>query len=167
MDRKHQALVLLFMVLGSEDVGRCRMGEPTPRTFVVFARRLSSCRLTSKQNTAFERPEDFLWCYIQNRPCGARGCRLYAAFVFVLWYRPHQCESDNCVMHYSIVPLYITLICKGILYKTAYSTSKHRHYVETVDRDAFTVTVAAFFALLRPHLIVSFSPSISNPFAHA
>jgi RNA 3'-terminal phosphate cyclase-like protein len=34
VDRKHQCLVLLFMVLGSEDVGRCRMGEPTPRTFV-------------------------------------------------------------------------------------------------------------------------------------
>ncbi|KAF8637387.1 hypothetical protein AX17_002884 [Amanita inopinata Kibby_2008] len=31
-DRKHQTLVLLFMVLGSEDVGRCQMGEPTPRT---------------------------------------------------------------------------------------------------------------------------------------
>ena len=32
VDRKHQTLVLLFMVLGSEDVGRCRMGEPTART---------------------------------------------------------------------------------------------------------------------------------------
>ncbi|TFK55090.1 18S rRNA biogenesis protein [Heliocybe sulcata] len=32
VDRKHQSLVLLMMVLGSEDVGRCRMGEPTPRT---------------------------------------------------------------------------------------------------------------------------------------
>ncbi|KAM6500366.1 RNA 3'-terminal phosphate cyclase/enolpyruvate transferase [Amanita muscaria] len=32
VDRKHQCLVLLFMVLGSEDVGRCRMGEPTTRT---------------------------------------------------------------------------------------------------------------------------------------
>ncbi|KAF9014008.1 RNA 3'-terminal phosphate cyclase/enolpyruvate transferase [Cyathus striatus] len=32
VDRKHQTLVLLMMVLGSEDVGRCRMGEPTPRT---------------------------------------------------------------------------------------------------------------------------------------
>ncbi|GLB34856.1 putative RNA 3'-terminal phosphate cyclase (RTC), insert domain [Lyophyllum shimeji] len=32
VDRKHQILVLLMMVLGSEDVGRCRMGEPTPRT---------------------------------------------------------------------------------------------------------------------------------------
>ncbi|KAK2466770.1 hypothetical protein APHAL10511_001028 [Amanita phalloides] len=32
VDRKHQPLVLLFMTLGSEDVGRCRMGEPTSRT---------------------------------------------------------------------------------------------------------------------------------------
>jgi RNA 3'-terminal phosphate cyclase-like protein len=32
VDCKHQTLVLLMMVLGSEDVGRCRMGEPTPRT---------------------------------------------------------------------------------------------------------------------------------------
>ncbi|KIM87244.1 hypothetical protein PILCRDRAFT_305539 [Piloderma croceum F 1598] len=32
VDRKHQTLVLLMMVLGSEDVGRCRMGPPTLRT---------------------------------------------------------------------------------------------------------------------------------------
>ena len=32
VDRNHQTLVLLLMVLGSEDVGRCRMGEPTVRT---------------------------------------------------------------------------------------------------------------------------------------
>lgn len=32
VDQKHQTLVLLMMVLGSEDVGRCRMGEPTART---------------------------------------------------------------------------------------------------------------------------------------
>lgn len=37
VDRKHQSLVLLMMVLGSEDVGRCRMGEPSPRT-VQFLR---------------------------------------------------------------------------------------------------------------------------------
>ena len=34
VDSKHQILVLLMMVLGSEDVGRCQMGEPTPRTYV-------------------------------------------------------------------------------------------------------------------------------------
>ena len=32
VDRKHQWLVLLFMALGSEDVGRVRMGELSPRT---------------------------------------------------------------------------------------------------------------------------------------
>lgn len=35
VDQKHQTLVLLMMVLGSEDVGRCRMGEPTPKTLVA------------------------------------------------------------------------------------------------------------------------------------
>jgi len=32
IDRQHQTLVLLMMVLGSEDVGRCTMSEPTART---------------------------------------------------------------------------------------------------------------------------------------
>lgn len=32
VDRKHQSLVLLMMVLGSEDIGQCRMGEPSVRT---------------------------------------------------------------------------------------------------------------------------------------
>lgn len=36
VDQKHQSLVLLFMVLGSEDVGRCRMAQPTPRTSVLL-----------------------------------------------------------------------------------------------------------------------------------
>ncbi|KIJ69265.1 hypothetical protein HYDPIDRAFT_172708 [Hydnomerulius pinastri MD-312] len=41
VDRKHQTLILLMMVLGSEDVGRCRMGEPTPRT-IQFLRDIKS-----------------------------------------------------------------------------------------------------------------------------
>ncbi|KAG8217735.1 18S rRNA biogenesis protein [Butyriboletus roseoflavus] len=36
IDRKHQSLVLLMMVLGSEDVGRCRMGEASPRTIQLL-----------------------------------------------------------------------------------------------------------------------------------
>lgn len=32
IDERHQRLVLLFMILGSEDVGRCGMAEPSPRT---------------------------------------------------------------------------------------------------------------------------------------
>ena len=35
VDRQHQTFVLLYMVLGSEDIGRCRMGEPTARTYVI------------------------------------------------------------------------------------------------------------------------------------
>ncbi|KAJ7109495.1 RNA 3'-terminal phosphate cyclase/enolpyruvate transferase [Mycena epipterygia] len=41
VDRQHQTLVLMMMVLGSEDVGRCRMGEPTPRT-IQFLRDVRS-----------------------------------------------------------------------------------------------------------------------------
>ncbi|KAI0293098.1 18S rRNA biogenesis protein [Russula brevipes] len=32
VDQKHQILILMMMILGSEDVGRCRMTEPTERT---------------------------------------------------------------------------------------------------------------------------------------
>ncbi|KAJ8078864.1 hypothetical protein PM082_013148 [Marasmius tenuissimus] len=32
VDQKHQSLVLIMMVLGSEDVGRCRMNLPTARS---------------------------------------------------------------------------------------------------------------------------------------
>ncbi|KAF9526968.1 18S rRNA biogenesis protein [Crepidotus variabilis] len=32
IDRRHQTMVLLMMVLGSEDVGRCLMSEPTSKT---------------------------------------------------------------------------------------------------------------------------------------
>ena len=34
VDRQHQCLVLLLMVLGSEDVGRVRTGELTARSYV-------------------------------------------------------------------------------------------------------------------------------------
>ncbi|KAF8238567.1 18S rRNA biogenesis protein, partial [Tricholoma matsutake] len=46
VDRRHQILVLLMMALGSEDVGRCRMGEPTSRT-IQFLRDLRSFLGTS------------------------------------------------------------------------------------------------------------------------
>ncbi|KZT09534.1 18S rRNA biogenesis protein [Laetiporus sulphureus 93-53] len=42
VDSNHQVLVLLMMVLGSEDVGRCRMGEPTERT-IQFLRDVKTC----------------------------------------------------------------------------------------------------------------------------
>ncbi|KAF9052934.1 18S rRNA biogenesis protein [Panaeolus papilionaceus] len=46
VDQKHQTLVLLMMVLGSEDVGRCRMSEPTPRT-IQFLRDIQAFFATS------------------------------------------------------------------------------------------------------------------------
>ncbi|KZV72938.1 18S rRNA biogenesis protein [Peniophora sp. CONT] len=36
VDRRHQSLVLIMMVLGSEDVGRIRMSEPTERTIQLL-----------------------------------------------------------------------------------------------------------------------------------
>jgi RNA 3'-terminal phosphate cyclase-like protein len=41
VDRKHQWLVLLYMVLGSEDVGKIRMGPLSPRSYVLFLSLLS------------------------------------------------------------------------------------------------------------------------------
>ncbi|KAI0797679.1 18S rRNA biogenesis protein [Abortiporus biennis] len=46
VDEKHQTLVLLMMVLGSEDVGRCRLGTPTERT-IQFLRDVRDCFGTS------------------------------------------------------------------------------------------------------------------------
>ena len=47
-------------------------------------------------------------------------------------------------------------------------TSNQCHYAGIVDGDAFVLIVGALFAVFpRPHLMVTFSPSISNPFAHA
>ncbi|KAF9265455.1 18S rRNA biogenesis protein [Marasmius fiardii PR-910] len=36
VDQKHQSLVLIMMVLGSEDVGRCRMSLPTARSIQLL-----------------------------------------------------------------------------------------------------------------------------------
>ncbi|KAL9715330.1 hypothetical protein Ac2012v2_001993 [Leucoagaricus gongylophorus] len=41
VDQRHQTLVLLMMVLGSEDVGKCRMSEPTAKT-IQFLRDVRS-----------------------------------------------------------------------------------------------------------------------------
>ncbi|KAF5330851.1 hypothetical protein D9619_005612 [Psilocybe cf. subviscida] len=46
VDEMHQVLVLLMMVLGSEDVGRCQMGEPTPKT-IQFLRDVQAFFATS------------------------------------------------------------------------------------------------------------------------
>ena len=47
VDQRHQILVLLMMVLGSEDVGRCRMSEPTSKTWVPFRGWVSPALSTS------------------------------------------------------------------------------------------------------------------------
>lgn len=54
VDSHHQILVLLFMVLGSEDVGRCRMGEPTTRT-IQFLRDVKEAFGTSFKITPAEK----------------------------------------------------------------------------------------------------------------
>ncbi|KAG9095049.1 hypothetical protein FRC06_010172 [Ceratobasidium sp. 370] len=59
VDRHHQWLVLLLMVLGSEDVGRCRMGELTVRS-VQFLRDIKQFFGTSFKITAAPNSEDEL-----------------------------------------------------------------------------------------------------------
>jgi hypothetical protein len=53
VDRQHQCLVLLMMILGSEDVGRCRLGEPTTRTSVDFDLRHTTESLMSRVGFSF------------------------------------------------------------------------------------------------------------------
>ncbi|KAE9409578.1 18S rRNA biogenesis protein [Gymnopus androsaceus JB14] len=67
VDQKHQSLVLLFMVLGSEDVGRCRMAEPTPRT-IQFLRDVrdffgTSFKIVSAEPGNSESTELLYSCY--------------------------------------------------------------------------------------------------------
>ncbi|THH12519.1 hypothetical protein EW146_g7617 [Bondarzewia mesenterica] len=58
VDRKHQVLILLLMVLGSEDVGRCRMGEPTERT-IQFLRDVKDVFATSFKISPVEPSDAF------------------------------------------------------------------------------------------------------------
>ncbi|KIM28253.1 hypothetical protein M408DRAFT_145009 [Serendipita vermifera MAFF 305830] len=53
VDRKHQWIVLLYMVLGSEDVGRVRMGQLSPRS-VQFLRDLKTVFGTSFKISAVD-----------------------------------------------------------------------------------------------------------------
>ncbi|TFY66143.1 hypothetical protein EVG20_g4948 [Dentipellis fragilis] len=63
VDRKHQCLVLLYMVLGSEDVGRVLMSEPTERT-IQFLRDIKDVFGTSFKITPVEDSTDLLYvCY--------------------------------------------------------------------------------------------------------
>jgi RNA 3'-terminal phosphate cyclase len=74
VDRKHQTLVLLMMVLGSEDVGRCQMGEPTPRTLVLsFTAQWMLLILIpyTSQNPVSARRSELFRDVIQNCTCGS------------------------------------------------------------------------------------------------
>ncbi|KAI0041124.1 18S rRNA biogenesis protein [Auriscalpium vulgare] len=67
VDERHQTLVLLMMVLGSEDVGRVRMAEPTERT-IQFLRDVKIAFATSFKITpvdaSSEGPAQLLYsCY--------------------------------------------------------------------------------------------------------
>ncbi|KAL1944661.1 hypothetical protein VTO73DRAFT_3091 [Trametes versicolor] len=67
VDRQHQSLVLMMMVLGSEDVGRCRMGEPTART-IQLLRDVKECfgtafKITSAEPNDPDSTELVLSCY--------------------------------------------------------------------------------------------------------
>ncbi|KAF8643877.1 hypothetical protein AX16_008893 [Volvariella volvacea WC 439] len=67
VDRRHQTLVLLMMVLGSEDVGRCRMPPPTQRT-VQFLRDVrdffgTSFKIAATDSLDPENPQLLYSCY--------------------------------------------------------------------------------------------------------
>ncbi|KIJ33512.1 hypothetical protein M422DRAFT_35428 [Sphaerobolus stellatus SS14] len=67
VDRHHQILVLLFMVLGSEDIGRVRMGELTART-IQFLRDVrdffgTSFKIVPADSSNPENSELLLSCY--------------------------------------------------------------------------------------------------------
>ncbi|KAI0683835.1 18S rRNA biogenesis protein [Cytidiella melzeri] len=67
VDRQHQVLVLLMMVLGSEDVGRCQMGEPTPRT-IQFLRDVkqtfgTSFKIVPSDPSSSASPQLLFSCY--------------------------------------------------------------------------------------------------------
>lgn len=55
VDRKHQWIVLLYMVLGSEDVGRVKTGPLSPRTYACIAYYLMSTNLTLLSSIQFLR----------------------------------------------------------------------------------------------------------------
>jgi len=67
VDRFHQPLALLYMVLGSEDVGRCVMSEPTPRT-IQFLRDIKeffgiSFKIAPHVGSITNPPELLFACY--------------------------------------------------------------------------------------------------------
>lgn len=66
VDRKHQWLVLLYMVLGSEDVGRVRMGQLSARRLVLRFIHFSGYKPTFTQCPVFARREGSLRDFVQD-----------------------------------------------------------------------------------------------------
>ena len=90
IDRLHQPLVLLYMVLGSEDVGRCVMSEPTARTYepsLCDARTLDCNPDLLFQNTVSERCQRVLWHILQNCSPSRIGNESPRVVIRMLWYR--------------------------------------------------------------------------------
>ena len=91
VDRKHQTLVLMMMVLGSEDVGRCLMSEPTARTSVNLISlpsvqvRQSLLTHSKLQNSIPSGCQGRLLDVVQNRSHQVVGSNFVGAHLLVLW----------------------------------------------------------------------------------
>ena len=96
VDRKHQTLVLMMMVLGSEDVGRCLMSEPTARTSVNLISlpsvqvRQSLLTHSKLQNSIPSGCQGRLLDVVQNRSHQVVGSNFVGAHLLVLWDWLHQ-----------------------------------------------------------------------------
>ena len=93
VDRKHQTLVLMMMVLGSEDVGRCLMSEPTARTSVnLISVQVRQSLLTHSklQNSIPSGCQGRLLDVVQNRSHQVVGSNFVGAHLLVLWDWLHQ-----------------------------------------------------------------------------
>ncbi len=86
VDRQHQSLVLMMMVLGSEDVGRCRMGEPTARTCVLPLTHAFANLTADFQNTTSARHQGMFWHRVQDHVGRAKRSRIRGTCTFLLWY---------------------------------------------------------------------------------
>lgn len=105
VDRKHQPLMLIMMVLGSEDVGRCRMGELSPRSYVFFPTlsNLDTNIFPAIQNTSAERHSRLLWHVIQNSTSRTNGPRVFRDPRVMLWDWVYQFKQGRCLDGYQIL----------------------------------------------------------------
>lgn len=70
VDRKHQWIVLLYMVLGSEDVGRVRMGSLSLRRFGSFLHKCFQPTDTRVQYPVSPGYKGHFWYFVQD--CASR-----------------------------------------------------------------------------------------------